>query len=142
MNVEDIGHVDGHTILTLKRAKGGANQIVKVPGRVASALDSFVRDNGYQSGPIWRSVSNRNLGARISGSAIYKIVRGLSERAGIQNRVGAHTLRHTGCTLAIEGGASLQQVQSHARHKSIETTMRYVHQRDRLANSAADFIDL
>lgn len=142
MDVEDLGSVDGHAVLTLKRAKGGANQIVKVPDRAAETLKKYVSDNGYTSGPIWRSVSNRNRGQRISGSAVYKIVRGLSERAGIRHRVGAHTLRHTGCTLAIEGGASLQQVQTHARHKNIETTMRYVHQRDRLANSAADFIDL
>ena len=142
MDVEDIGTSGGHAVLRLKRAKGGANQIVKIPGHVAEVLDAYVRDNGYTSGPIWRSFSNRNKGQRISGSSIYKIVRSLSVKAGIQERVGAHTLRHTGCTLAIEGGASLQQVQAHARHKNIETTMRYVHQRDRLANSAADFIDL
>ena len=142
MDVEDIGTMSGHRVLTLKRAKGGSNQVVKIPSRAADVLDQFVSDNGYQSGPVWRSFSNRNKGARISGSAIYKIVHGLSKSAGIDAKVGAHTLRHTGCTLAIEGGASLQQVQTHARHKNIETTMRYVHQRDRLANSAADFIDL
>ncbi len=142
MDVEDIGTMSGHAVLTLKRAKGGANQVVKIPARVATHLDRYLRASGYRSGPVWRSVSNRNRGQRISGSAIYKIVSGLSKAAGIQNRVGAHTLRHTGCTLAIEGGATLQQVQTHARHKSIETTMRYIHQRDRLAHSAADFIDL
>ena len=142
LNVEDLGAMDGHAILTLQRAKGGANQIVKVPRHVATRLNMYTRNNGYISGPVWRSVSNRNRGERLSGSAIYKIVSGLSKAAGIRNKVGAHTLRHTGCTLAIEGGASLQQVQSHARHKNIETTMRYIHQRDKLANSAADFIDL
>jgi integrase len=70
------------------------------------------------------------------------IVNRAAAACGIHGQIGAHTLRHTGCTLAIEGGASIQQVQSHARHKSIETTMMYVHQRDRLANNAADFIDL
>ncbi|WP_095511001.1 tyrosine-type recombinase/integrase [Rubrivirga marina] len=143
MDVEDIGMAGEHTILRLKRAKGGANQTVKVPDHVAGVLRDFIRSSGYHSGPVWRSLStNHSHGKRLSGSAIYKIVRSLGRQAGIQERVGAHTLRHTGCTLAIEGGASLQQVQAHARHKNIETTMRYVHQRDRLANSAADFIDL
>ena len=143
MNVEDLGRAGAHTVLTIRQAKGGANQIVKVPDRVAEIVTSFVQDQGYSSGPVWRSFStNASRGRRLSGSSIYKIVRQLGERAGISERVGAHTLRHTGCTLAIENGASLQQVQSHARHQSIETTMRYVHQRDRLANSAADFIDL
>jgi site-specific recombinase XerD len=143
MDVEDIARSGDHTVLRLKRAKGGANQIVKVPDRVANILRDFVATSGYRSGPVWRSMStNQSQGKRLSGSAIYKIVRALGVKAGIADRVGAHTLRHTGCTLAIEGGASLQQVQAHARHKNIETTMRYVHQRDRLANSAADFIDL
>jgi len=142
MDVDDISSAGGHAVLKLKRAKGGANQIVKIPARAASVLDTYVREQGYTTGPVWRSVSNRNYGHRISGSMIYKIVNRLSTVAEINDKVGAHTLRHTGCTLAIEGGASLQQVQTHARHKNIETTMRYVHQRDRLANSAADFIDL
>ena len=143
MDVEDLTTAGEHTVLRLKRAKGGANQTVKVPAHVADVLDDFIRSSGYTSGPIWRSMStNQSQGKRLSGSAIYKIVRGLGTAAGLPQQIGAHTLRHTGCTLAIEGGASLQQVQAHARHKNIETTMRYVHQRDRLANSAADFIDL
>ena len=98
---------------------------------------------GYSTGPLWRSFSrNQSGGRRLSGSSIYSIVNKHALRAGLSQKVGAHTLRHTGCTLAIEGGASLQQVQTHARHKSIETTMLYVHQRDRLANSAADRIHL
>ena len=143
MDVEHVRQSGAHTVLTIPHAKGGANQVVKLPVRVANILADYISARGYTSGPIWRSYStNDSAGRRLSGSSIYKIVRRLGERAGIAERVGAHTLRHTGCTLAIENGASLQQVQVHARHKSIETTMRYVHQRDRLAHSAADFIDL
>ncbi len=143
MNVEDVRQSGAHTVLKLDRAKGGAGQTVKIPTKVAQVLQSYISSQGYTSGPVWRSFStNASRGRRLSGSSIYKIVRKLGAHAGISERVGAHTLRHTGCTLAIEGGASLQQVQSHARHKSVETTMRYVHQRDRLSNSAADFIDL
>ncbi|MEL7362313.1 MAG: tyrosine-type recombinase/integrase, partial [Bacteroidota bacterium] len=142
MNVDDLGTADGHRILRIPHAKGGSNQVVKIPSHLGSVLDRYLADTGYRSGPMWRSVSANYYGRRLSGSSIYKIVRDLGLSAGLPERVGAHTLRHTGCTLAIEGGATLQQVQTHARHKNIETTMRYVHQRDRLANSAADFIDL
>jgi hypothetical protein len=34
----------------------------------------------------------------------------------------------------------VQQVQTHARHNNIETTMMYLHQRDKLRDSAADYI--
>lgn len=143
MNVEDLGSSGRHAVLTIRRAKGGANQTVKIPESLSALLTQYIQSRGYTSGPVWRSYStNQSSGKRLSGSSIYKIVRRLGERAGLPAQIGAHTLRHTGCTLAIEAGASLQQVQAHARHKNVETTMRYVHQRDRLANSAADFIDL
>ena len=40
----------------------------------------------------------------------------------------------------IDSARILQQVQSHARHKQVATTMVYIHQRDRLKDSAADYI--
>ena len=106
------------------------------------SIQSVMDDQGFSTGPVWRSLSNNSLGRRISGSSVYAIVSKYARLAGILDRVGAHTLRHTGCTLAIEAGASIQQVQTHARHKNIETTMLYVHQRDRMAHNAADFIRL
>lgn len=143
MNIKDLGQLGGHAVLTIRKAKGGANQVVKISPKLSRVIHNFISSHGYTSGPIWRSFSsNQSSGRRLSGSSIYKIVRRLGESAGLPDQIGAHTLRHTGCTLAIEGGATLQQVQTHARHKNIETTMRYVHQRDKLANSAADFIDL
>ncbi|MEL7170872.1 MAG: tyrosine-type recombinase/integrase, partial [Bacteroidota bacterium] len=95
-----------------------------------------------EGGPLWRSFSNNSYGKALSDRSIYSIVKKYAARSGLAATVGAHTLRHTGCTLAIEQGASLQQVQAHARHKRIETTMVYIHQRDRLRDSAADHIRL
>ncbi len=143
MNVEHIRTVGPYTVLGLPMAKGGANQTVKIPDHVAIVLRDMIDHYGFHAGPVWRSMSrNASAGKRLSGTSIYSIVNQHAVKAGIMDVVGAHTLRHTGCTLAIEGGASIQQVQTHARHRSISTTMLYVHQRDRLAHSAADFIRL
>lgn len=143
MNVEHLRQAGAFWVLDLPSTKGGSNQTVKVPAHVAGQIQEFVAHAGIRTGPVWRSHSrNESQGKRLSTSAIYTIVNRLATSVGIAGVVGAHTLRHTGCTLAIEGGATIQQVQTHARHKNIETTMVYVHQRDRLANSAADFIDL
>jgi len=143
MNVEHLRPAGEHWVLDLPHTKGGVNQTVKVPVHVARTITDLSTQDGITSGPLWRSYStNGTRGRRLSASSIYMIVNRLAVSSGIAGTVGAHTLRHTGCTLAIEGGATVQQVQTHARHKNIETTMIYVHQRDRLANSAADFIDL
>ena len=129
-------------VLDLPHTKGGADQYVKVPDHVAEELFFLRGHYGVSEGPVWFSLSNNSYKKRLSSTSIYTVVRSAAQRAGIQGAVGAHTLRHTGCTLAIESGASLQQVQSHARHKNLETTMMYVHHRDRLRDSAADYITL
>jgi site-specific recombinase XerD len=127
-------------VLNLPRAKGGSNQFVKVPEHVVAAIMDMGAHYGFSEGPVWRSQSNNSCGRRLSDRAIYGIVSRAAQCAGLEKSIGAHTLRHTGCTLAIEAGATLLQVQTHARHKNIETTMIYVHQRDRLKHSAADYI--
>ncbi|RME57312.1 integrase [Candidatus Parcubacteria bacterium] len=141
MDVEHLRPLGRYWVLDIPHAKGGADQYVKVPDRIVEEIERMKQHYGITTGPLWRSFSPNNRNGRLSPHSIYTIVRKAAERAGL-SRIGAHTLRHTGCTLAIEAGATIQQVQNHARHKSIETTMTYVHQRDRLRDSAADFINI
>jgi len=141
MDVEHIKSLGKYWILELPFTKGGADQYIKMPNHVYEEIERMKDHYNITSGPLWRSLSNNNYGGRLSTHSIYTIIRDSARLAGLPD-IGAHTLRHTGCTLAIEAGASLQQVQSHARHKNIETTMIYIHQSDRLRNSAADFINL
>ena len=140
MDVEHIRPLGRYWVLDVPRAKGGADQYVKVPSHLVDDIEEMKAFYEITTGPLWRSLSNNSFGKRLSERSIYGIVDRTAKRAGLPNEIGAHSLRHTGCTLAIEAGASLQQVQSHARHKNIETTMGYIHQRDRLRDSAADHI--
>ena len=141
MNAEHIRPLGHYWVLDLPEAKGGSDQYVKIPASVVESVEKMKDAYGITEGPLWRSFSNRNRGERISPNAIYEMVRRTAERAGLPD-IGAHALRHTGCTLAIESGASLQQVKTHARHKNVETTMIYLHQREKLRDSAADHINL
>lgn len=141
MDAEHVRPLGRYWVLDLPDTKGGSDQFVKIPAHVVDEIDAHKAFYNIDSGPLWRSVSRRNAGQRLTPTSVYRIVRQAAERAGLPE-IGAHTLRHTGCTLAIEAGASLQQVQSHARHKQIETTMVYIHQRDRLRDSAADYIHM
>ncbi len=139
MDVEHIRPIGHYWVLDLPKSKGGADQYVKMPAHLVEEVEKHLSHYDISTGPVWRSVSNRNRHGRLSTESVYQIVKRTAIAAGLPE-IGAHTLRHTGCTLAIEAGASLQQVQTHARHKNIETTMVYIHQRDRLRDSAADFI--
>jgi site-specific recombinase XerD len=141
MNIEHMRRVGEHWALDLPATKGGADQFVKIPLHIKEGLDAMCEHYGIADGALWRSLSrNSSRGHRLSPGGVYRVVKKTAERAALTVEIGAHTLRHTGCTLAIEAGASIQQVQAHARHKNVETTMTYVHQRDKLARSAADNI--
>lgn len=143
MDLEHIRRAGAYWVLDLRDTKGGSAEYVKVPSHVVEDIHQHCEHYGITDGALWRSMSrNNSYGNRLSPAAIYEIVRRAAKRAGLSGNIGAHTLRHTGCTLAIEAGASPQQVQTHARHKRLETTMGYIHQRDKLRDSAADYIKL
>ena len=66
-------------------------------------------------------------GRALSRNMVFMIVRDLARAAGIRERVGPHTLRHSFATHLIEGGADLRSVQEMLGHASITTTERYTH---------------
>lgn len=158
MNFEDIRPAGSYWALDLPETKGGEDQWVKIAPHVVEAIDEMRRHYGWANrGPVWRSFSNRNRGERITPQAIYMIVKRTAARAfcpeldwrrdedKISERlegIGAHALRHSGCTIAIDSGAKLEQVQAYARHADIRTTQRYVHQQEKLSDSATDYVNL
>ena len=69
---------------------------------------------------------NKN-GSKISRVMIFKIVKKLTEKAGIQKNISPHSLRHSFATHLVDGGADLRSVQEMLGHQSITTTEVYTH---------------
>lgn len=69
---------------------------------------------------------NKN-GSKISRVMIFKIVKKLTEKAGIQKNISPHSLRHSFATHLVQGGADLRSVQEMLGHQSITTTEVYTH---------------
>ena len=145
MHWEHLRREGVHHVIDLVETKAGVEQDVKMVGPVLDALmvyrEALVASGRDATGPVFISVARGTYGNGLSPQSVRLIVKRYADRLGIDD-VSAHTLRHTCCTLAIEGGARPEQVQSHLRHADVKTTMGYFDNRNRLENNAADHIRL
>jgi integrase/recombinase XerC len=78
----------------------------------------------------------RGISGRLTGVAIYQLVRGLGERTGIRAR--PHGLRHAAITEALDlTRGDVRAVQRFSRHKNLQTVLRYDDNRLDLAGDIA-----
>lgn len=66
-------------------------------------------------------------GGVLSRTAIYRIVRGELERAGVQGKRSPHVLRHTFATHMLADGADMREIQEVLGHTSLAATQVYTH---------------
>ena len=64
-------------------------------------------------------------GGRLDRHAASRIVHRIARDAGLNKRIGPHTLRHAFITAALDAGVPLRDVQEAASHADPRTTMRY-----------------
>lgn len=95
------------------------------------------------SDPLFCSHSDRNYGQPLTTRSISRIVKEAMRRVNLDDRrLTAHSMRHTAISLAVLGGASLQQVQAMARHSDPKTTLVYFHNLDRVRAGAERYITI
>lgn len=138
---EDLGRKNGHRTLTVT-GKGGARQTVKLPVPAARAIDAYLAARTDDGPALFVShAQNGTAGRRLSTKAVYRRVQRYAEAAGLTN-ITPHSLRHSFVTLALDGGATVRQVQAAARHADPKTTLRYDRRRRNLDDHAGDYLRL
>lgn len=145
INNEDIRKSGNATILkVMGKGRNEKNDTVVLthssikPILIYQATKKMLNDQD----PLFTSLSPRYMGQRLSTRSLSRMIHEYFVKAGIVSpRITPHSLRHSAVTLALEGGATLQETQAMARHHNINTTMVYAHNIDRIANAAEYKID-
>lgn len=144
-NVEDMRTVNGVAVLYVQgKGRNEKDDFVVLGDACERAIRSYLKARGKVAGgdPLFSATGNRNRGGRMTTRAISRIAKEAMRAQGIDSpRLTAHSMRHTAVTLALLGGATVQETQAMARHASVETTMRYAHNLDRARAVAEGSVD-
>jgi site-specific recombinase XerD len=133
-----LGDVDVEQNALLVHGKGNKQRIAVMGEPARRALDRYMRDGRPK---IVRAPKAAKPGARTDSTAVFLnrsggrmsqrriqiLVRKYALKAGLDERVHPHLLRHTFATHMLDGGADLRVVQELMGHASPNTTQIYLH---------------
>lgn len=121
--------------------KGGKTRYVPLHSEAAGLISAYLATAGHGgelAGALFRPLrrggeAHEGSRALTTTDAVYKIVRAYSGGLGFQ--VGAHALRATAATNALDHQADIAKVQEWLGHARIATTRIYDHRRTRAEDS-------
>ena len=102
--------------------KGDKDRVVYFSVRARLMVQEYIVQRKGGDGLF---VSSKSPYEPLKPRAIQRIVRSLSERAGLEGRVHPHLLRHTFATQALNGGMDVTVIQRLLGHEDIATTQIY-----------------
>ena len=110
--------------------KGNKERIVYLHSKAMEELRRYLRDArvallGHRRTEPALFVNHR--GERLTRQWVWTILKTYAQKAGIDQNITPHTLRHSFATHLLQNGASLRHVQELLGHSSISTTQVYTH---------------
>lgn len=110
--------------LIVRSGKGGKRRVVFITPTTEQAIYDYLKTKKKQShGYLFPNP----YGNKLSRVLVARKVSYYAKLAGIDKKVTTHTLRHTGATLILRGGARVEDTQKILGHANIRTTMIYLH---------------
>lgn len=108
--------------------KGRKERIVPLGSYAKAAIEAYIvrsRPVLAQRGQGSPALFLNSRGRALSRQSAWEIIQRAAGRAGIDEDVSPHTLRHSFATHLLEGGASIRDVQELLGHASVQTTQIY-----------------
>jgi integrase/recombinase XerD len=123
--------------IRIRSGKGGKERYVMLSFTLLDALRTYYKE--YQPKKWLFFGQTKEEPAHPRG--IQKMIGKAAATAGIHKRVTAHVLRHSFATHLLERGTNLRYIQELLGHKSLKTTMIYIHVSRRTLTEVASPLD-
>jgi integrase/recombinase XerD len=125
----ELGDVDLEEGLLCARGKGSKERIVPIGRKAVTALLAYRRGGRPEllSEQSQSRLFVNRRGGGLTRQGLYKIVQGHARRAGLEDRMSPHTLRHSFATHLLAGGCDLRSLQEMLGHADLATTQVYTH---------------
>jgi len=133
IKIEDFSEREGDKIIYLLR-KGYTDKSAYtiLTDETYELLQTYLhgRTDGYL-------FANRLTGEKLPADSISRVIKGVLKRIGIDDdRITAHSLRHSAAVAAYKNGATVYEIMKMLNHKNISTTQIYIDSLNRHENSA------
>jgi integrase len=122
----DWGDLDLDTeqpTLLVRHGKGGRPRRQPIAPELADELRQRRSDATAPGAPVFRGLRGR----RLQPTTLALIIRRAAERASLDKRVTAHTLRHTAATWLRQSTGDARLVAEYLGHADLSTVSRYAH---------------
>jgi integrase/recombinase XerD len=118
------------------QGKGNRQRLAPLGRAAIGAIREYLenqRPELTKANPNASPVFVSRAGKGLTREMVWVLVKKYVRRAGLNDKVSPHTLRHSFATHLLSGGADLRLVQELLGHANIRTTQRYTHvDRERL----------
>lgn len=114
------------------KGKGGKIRTVYLSLRATDWLKKYLRKRKDNFPALFTFVKQRNdwtlkQNGRIGKRTVHEIIKKYVNKAGLDNRISSHSLRHTFATHLLKQGANLREVQMFLGHADLKSTQIYTH---------------
>ena len=139
LRVKDFRHARKGVPHLKVSGKGGKTRYLPLHPGTNGLINDYLDIAGHgldDSGALFRPIRNNRTGrleGAITADGVYRLVWGYSAQLGFQ--IGAHALRATAATNALDHQADIAKVQEWLGHANISTTRIYDHRRTRPEDS-------
>jgi len=124
-------------VIRIRNGKGLKERYVPLPAPILDTLRAYWREHRPQD---WLFPSPRTAGP-ISRNTVLKCLKAALPETDIRKNVSCHTLRHSYATHLLERRVNLRIIQAFLGHRSLKTTMVYLHLTDSTLHAVRGVLD-